>query len=172
MKIGSSKLVSNQHFYNLLSLSLFFFAIVCCVAISFKQFGANAKDLPTLQIPALALSSPVQTSTVKNRTLEVPDHIVGSYSIYPNQTLLIGHSSDIFQNLSKIKINNQIKFKHINYSVTDIKLVPKSKISMKKLLTPTKTETSSSTLILMTCAGQPLAGDDYTHRLIVTARQI
>ena len=172
MKIGSSKLFSGQRFYSLLSLSLFFFITLCCVAVSFKQFGAKAKDLPLLQIPTIALTSPVQTSLVKNRALEVPDHIVGSYSVYPNKTLLVGHSSEVFQNLAKTKIKDQIKFNHLNYSVTRIQTVPKSEISMKKLLTPTKTENSSNVIILMTCAGQPLQNPDYSHRLIVTAKQI
>lgn len=128
--------------------------------------AVDAENLPTLHIPAIGLTTPVEKSTITNSELSVPDRIAGSYSMYPSKTLLIGHSATVFQNLKHLKIGDEITYDQKTYLVTEITEQLKSTISMKEILA----SASQPTIIIMTCSGQPLSQNDYTHRLIITAQ--
>lgn len=125
----------------------------------------DAANYPLFQAGAINLESPVKPVSVYDHQLEVPNTIIGSYSIYANKILLVGHSSTIFRNLHQINLGDQFVYDSETYHVTKIETLEKSAISMNDVLTDSEVKT----LILMTCAGQPLPNQDATHRLLVTA---
>ena len=118
-----------------------------------------------LSIPAIGLESGVTKLTLQDGKLNTPDTIVGSYSRAEHTTMLIGHSTTVFQHLDNVKVGDEIKYDYDSYYVTDIKVEAKADISMSKLLR----DQSWDTLVLMTCAGKLLDNGDATHRLIITA---
>ncbi len=119
----------------------------------------------TLSIPRIDLYSDVTNLELKNRELKTPESIVGSFSNQPNKTLLIGHSTTVFQRLNELDLFDSIKYGDSDYQVVKISLMPKSKIIMRDLLK----KADKDTLVLMTCAGTLLDNHDATHRLIITA---
>lgn len=154
------------------------FAMYFVGAITFLYFGlqpsVSSKDVyaaeaatsdGTLEIPTIDFSSPTTTVHLNGKNLEVPEQIVGSYSVHDNKTLLIGHSSTAFKNLAQISLGQKILYHDKTYLVSNIDTREKSDISMKTIL---KAE-EKDTIILMTCTGEQISGNDYTHRLIVTA---
>ena len=118
-----------------------------------------------LKISSIGLSTPVEVLTVTEKTLEAPDKIAGSFSQNQNKTLLIGHSSTVFQNLKNINIDDEINYLGKIFIVKKLETIEKSEVKMPKLLE----KTTENTIILMTCAGHHLSGQDYSHRLVVTA---
>ena len=118
-----------------------------------------------LNIPSINLASDVTTLQLENRELKTPDSIVGSFSRAENKTLLIGHSSTVFQNLNRIAFGEEINYNDHIYTVQKIETLEKSEIDMSKLLARAKKDT----LVIMTCADDDLGNGDATHRLIVTA---
>ena len=118
-----------------------------------------------LTIPSIGLSSDITTLELSDHRLNTPDTIVGSYNKYANRTLLIGHSSTVFNNLHNVAVDDYIVYNNADYLVTDIKTLPKDKINMDLLLMPLKDES----VVIMTCAGESIGEKDATHRLIVTA---
>lgn len=116
-------------------------------------------------IPEIELVSDVTKLTLDNNALNTPDTIVGSYSRNQNKTLLIGHSTSVFQNLKEVKMYSEILYNGNRYVVTEIKTMGKSEINMNQIL---KSE-DRETLIIMTCAGELFENGDATHRLLVTA---
>lgn len=121
-----------------------------------------------LLIPSIDLVSGVTKLELKDSRLNTPDSIVGSYSRNPNKTFLIGHSSTIFRDLDEVKVGDQIIYNNVEYKVADMEVVKKSDVDMTNLLKAEKEDT----LVLMTCAGEPVGQKDATHRLIVTALKI
>jgi LPXTG-site transpeptidase (sortase) family protein len=120
-----------------------------------------------LVIPSIDLISGVTKLELKDRKLNTPDTIVGSYSNHTNKTLLIGHSTTIFKNLYQAKIDDSILYNNIEYKISNMEIFEKSDIDMKELLKAEDTDT----LVLMTCAGELMSNNDATHRLIVTAKK-
>ena len=118
-----------------------------------------------LDIPSIGLVADVTQLSLGNDGVETPETIVGSYSRTKNKTLLIGHSSTVFENLKDVGLRDEIDYNGNTYHVVGIHKMAKSDINMNQLL---KTE-DKDTLVIMTCAGQLLDGGDATHRLIVTA---
>ena len=118
-----------------------------------------------LNIPSLQISSPVQQLTLEDNRLNTPDTIVGSYQQSPSTTLLIGHSSTVFQNLAQAQIGQSLQYGGETYLISGIATLAKSDISMRQVLKGR----SQPTLILMTCAGEPTGDQDYSHRLMITA---
>ena len=116
-------------------------------------------------IPEIELVSDVTKLTLDNNALNTPDTIVGSYSRNQNKTLLIGHSTSVFQNLKEVKMYSEILYNGNRYVVAEIKTMSKSEINMNQIL---KSE-DRETLIIMTCAGELLEDGDATHRLLITA---
>lgn len=109
---------------------------------------------------------PVKPIEKVGTELEVPEQIAGSYSVHQNKTLIVGHSSTIFKNLKYLQLGDTITYSEKEYTITKIEEKLKQDISMAEVL---KSETED-TLVLMTCAGDPVGNGDYTHRLIVIAR--
>ena len=118
-----------------------------------------------LNIPSIGLVSDVTTLELENRELKTPDEIVGSFSRSKNKTLLIGHSSTVFQNLNQIRLNDEIFYNNNKYIVKKITIEEKAAVDMSELLM----RADRDTLIIMTCAGTNLGNGDATHRLLVTA---
>lgn len=121
-----------------------------------------------LVIPSIGLKSDVAKLELENHRLETPDEIVGSYSRYSSKTFLIGHSSTVFKNLSTVSLGDLIYYNDETFRVVEIKTLAKNEINMDTVLAPN----SEPTIMIMTCAGEPLADHDATHRLIVTATKV
>lgn len=126
---------------------------------------ADAASYPPLKIPAINLETPVTTVELVNHQLAVPATIAGVYQPFENKLFIIGHSSTVFQNLDQLSIEDQITYDGELYTIIDRITLPKSDISMNDLLA----DAPQKTIIIMTCAGEPLPNQDATHRLILTA---
>ncbi|MBQ3352066.1 sortase [Candidatus Saccharibacteria bacterium] len=161
---------------SLLLIAIFF--VYFAAGFAFFYFGfkpavsaadAYAKEAESansrLNIPAINLDIPVTKVNMTDNNLDVPEQIVGSYSVHKNKTLLIGHSTTAFSELKNLKVGAQITYDNHIYTVTDIKQKEKADISMKEIL---KAE-EKDTLVLMTCAGEQITKTDFSHRLIITA---
>lgn len=122
-------------------------------------------NLPELSIDRLQLSTPVENLTLTNHQLIAPDLIAGSFSQHTNKTLIIGHSSSVFKDLSLLQLGDQFIYDSITYSIVNIDILAKADINMEAVLASAE----HPTLILMTCAGDPLPNQDATHRLLLTA---
>ena len=153
---NSAKILVTAVYLAILAIYLF---------IGFQPDLTEASADIRLSIPSIQLTTPVKDIQKDGATLTAPATIAGAYTPSDNKVFLIGHSSTIFQNLHQISIGDPITYDGRTYTVTQIETKAKADIAMTALLRPTDTPT----LILMTCAGQPLGGQDYCHRLIVTA---
>lgn len=143
-----------------------FFAVY--LIIGFQPAIADASSYKIdgrLEISSVNIDSDVTALTLTDNKLHTPDDIVGSYSKNPNKTILIGHSTTVFESLKDLKIAEIITYNDENYIVEAIETLEKSDISMKNLL---KSE-QKKTIILMTCAGTLLSDGDATERLIIKA---
>lgn len=145
-----------------------FFAIYLFIGLQPADAYENYEISGSLSIPAISLATDVTTSTINDHRLSVPSHIVGSFSRFPNWTLLVGHSSSVFNHLHETKIGDVIYYNGANYQITSVNTLEKSAIDMDELLIP---DTDTDTIILMTCAGTLFDNGDATHRLIVTAKR-
>lgn len=130
-------------------------------AVQYEVSGA-------LEIPSINLYSDVTTLELKDHRLNTPDTIVGSYSRYSSKTLLIGHSTTVFKDLNQAKVGEIITYNGKKYLIKDATIIAKPKINMDALLAPE----TRNTIIIMTCAGEILEGQDATHRLVVTATEL
>lgn len=126
-----------------------------------EAFDINGKIL----IPSIELDSNVTSIELTAEGFTTPDTIVGSYSRNKNKTLMIGHSTTVFNNLKNVNLGDDIEYNGKIYSVKMIDMLAKNKINMDKLLRSEEVDT----LVIMTCAGKLLDRGDATHRLIVTA---
>lgn len=129
--------------------------------------SAEASHYPTLSISSIDLETPVEPLQLEGSTLTAPADIAGSFSLYTSPTLIIGHSATVFARLEQAALGAEITYDDATYVLVNRQILPKEQINMNQLLTRRTTDT----LILMTCAGQPLGGQDYTHRLILTAEK-
>lgn len=118
-----------------------------------------------LQIPSISLSAPISEVKLDGRVLIAPDYIVGRYHAHENKTFVMGHSSTVFSGLKEVMIGDEIIYDGESYEVVSKEIRAKSEISMREIL---KDETVP-TLVLMTCAGEHIEGQDYSHRLIIYA---
>ncbi len=122
----------------------------------------------SLYIPSINLNTDVTAVELEGSKLPTPDTIAGSFSMSPNKTLLIGHSTTVFADLKNIELGDEITFSGKTYKVIRLEFKQKSAVDMSKVL---KSE-ELDTIIIMTCAGQLLDGGDATHRFMVTAEAI
>lgn len=129
---------------------------------------ANASDLPQLSIPSIDLETPVTAVNLVNHEFIVPEYIAGFYTQAENKIFLMGHSSTIFKKLDRVKVGETFTYNNTTYRIRNIETLPKSEISMTKILQAEEQET----VIIMTCAGTPLPNRDATHRLIISATKI
>ena len=144
------------------------FAIILPIYVYNRMQSASSLELEgrtMLEIPAINLSTPVETIELEDRQLIAPDTIAGVYKQNENKTFIIGHSSTVFENLNKITLGSNFNYDNKNYIVISISTQEKSEIDMNDILASNENDT----IIMMTCAGEPLPNHDATHRLIVTA---
>ena len=150
----------------IVTVLFFCIALPVYLYIGFQPYmPADAASYPSLSISSIGLSVPVEPLELKDRQLNVPDMIVGSYGPNINKTLLVGHSSTVFEELDQLRVDQEINYNDSVYRVTEIKVLRKEEISMTEILSGA----SVDTIILMTCAGDSLPNQDATHRLIITA---
>ena len=145
----------------------YFVVLAAYLWIGFRPAeAANNYDIAAeLSIPSIGLVSDVTELSVNDGKLDTPDTIVGSYTRAQNKTLLIGHSSTVFQNLINVKIGDEIIYGGESYIVTVERLTVKADVNMSEILAPAEEDT----IIIMTCDGMMLGGGDATHRFMVTA---
>ena len=127
--------------------------------------AVNSVASAELLIPQIGLTTDVVELELKENGLETPAKIAGSYTQAENKTLLIGHSTTVFENLYQVNLGDTINYDNQVYKIIAIDKVPKVDIEMDKILAGADRDT----IILMTCAGELLDGGDATHRLIITA---
>lgn len=125
----------------------------------------NYDGYPVLEIPSIELATPVAEIELEGRELIAPATIAGVYLANPHKLFIIGHSSTVFRDLHQLDVGGSLTYDSKTYRIGSIVTVKKSAISMADLLA----ETSEETIIIMTCAGEPLPNQDATHRLIITA---
>ena len=170
--------------YNFSKKHLLYFGIFLAYfigAILFVYFGLQpatsatevyAKEesvaTSTLEIPSINLVTPVMQVSLNDNNLEVPEQIAGFYSAHKHKTLLIGHSTTVFSDLKELKLDQKIIYNQAEYIISEITTKEKSEISMKDILK----EETGNTLVLMTCTGEKITDTDFSHRLIITAKQI
>lgn len=127
---------------------------------------ADAATYPQLEIPSISLKTPVASlQLTDDHQLIAPAAIAGIYTQSENKLFIIGHSSTVFNKLNRVNLGDTFAYNSESYRITDIKTLAKSDISMREILQPEP----EKTIIIMTCAGDPLPDQDATHRLIVTA---
>ncbi|MDO4612375.1 MAG: class F sortase [Candidatus Saccharibacteria bacterium] len=119
----------------------------------------------SLSIPEIELSAEVTELELDDEGLETPDKIVGSFSYAENKTLLIGHSTTVFEDLSQVGAGSVVVYDGREYIVREAKTLAKDRIDMRKVLA----EAEVDTIVMMTCAGELFGDGDATHRLILTA---
>lgn len=136
------------------------------IFIGLQPIPVDATSLPQLNIPSISLATPVSTVELADRQLIAPAAIAGVYYAAENKLFIIGHSSSVFKHLEQVQLGDNFIFDDKTYHIHDIKTLAKADISMKRLLQPEAEET----IVIMTCAGEPLPEQDATHRLIITAR--
>lgn len=129
------------------------------------SISTQALSYPELNIASIKLSTPVEPLQLTNRQLIAPSTIAGTYSSNPHKTLIIGHAATVFKSLHQVEIDDIFTYDGQPYRIIESKISEKSTISMEEILSPAATDT----IIIMTCAGDPLPGQDATHRLIITA---
>ena len=142
-----------------------FFVIYIIVGLQPAEATKSYEISTALYIPSINLNTDVVNLELENHKLETPDTIVGSFSRAENKTLLIGHSTTVFQNLDKLQIGEEVIYDGTIYYIYSSEVVEKTAIDMNELLA----KTDQDTLVIMTCAGTNLGNGDATHRLIVTA---
>lgn len=161
----------NPFYWSLRAIKVFlagFFLIMVPVFfyIGFQPASTTeALSYETLTINSIKLEAPVAPLQLEDHQLTAPAKIAGAYSQNPHRELIIGHSSTVFRNLEQVTIGTEIIYGEKTYIVTQVETLPKSEISMQSILATSETDT----IVIMTCAGDPLPGQDATHRLIITA---
>ena len=147
-------------------ISLYFVCFAIYLFIGLQPAEAvNYNISAKLEIPSIALNTDVTNLTLNGNKLDTPDTIVGSFSQSRNKTLLIGHSTTVFQHLKEVDLGDTIKYNEKNYTITKLEFKQKTLIDMSKVLESEDEET----IVIMTCAGVLLDNGDATHRFIVTA---
>lgn len=128
----------------------------------------EATHYPKLSIGAIDLETPVAALEMVDRQLIAPASIAGSYQSSENKVLIIGHSSTVFESLHQVALADTFNYADRTYRIDQIETLAKSDVDMNAILAPA----TEDTIIIMTCAGEPLPNQDATHRLIVTAHRI
>ena len=151
--------------YLFVGLYVLFFVTYIVIGLQPAEAAVSYEVSANLSIPAISLESDVTELTLRDGNLDTPDTIVGSYSRADNKTLLIGHSTTVFEHLDDIHLGDKVEYDNISYTVVSYEIQAKTDISMARLLR----SADDDTIVLMTCAGELLENGDATHRLIITA---
>ena len=156
-------------------LLFYMLAIPIYVAIGLQPSHTSMAETLTTEnasgfliINSIGLSTPVSDVQLRDHTLISPEYTAGSFSAHDHKTLLIGHSSTVFERLKDVKLSDIVDYNEHSYRITNIETREKDKISMTKILEESKVET----LVLMTCTGKSIGANDYSHRLILTAEAV
>lgn len=147
---------------------LYFAVIAGIVTYAFMPKSADASSEERLYMPSIGLIARVKNIERTGNQLIAPDEIAGAYKATNHKTVLIGHSSTIFKDLKNVKYADEFTFDSTKYSVQEIRTIPKNLVDMEDIVS----ETEKNTLILMTCSGEPLGGQDYSHRLVIKAEEV
>ena len=143
-----------------------YFGFQSSSSVSVSAYAKEISEASGLvEIPGISLSAPVSEATLDGRTLSVPNYIIGKYQTYENKVLLMGHSSTVFKGLPNIMVGDKISYNGRSYRVFSKEVLPKSEISMREILK----DEEVPTITLMTCAGEHISGQDYSHRLVINA---
>lgn len=129
---------------------------------------ADASSEERLFIPSIGLIARVKNIERTGNQLIAPDEIAGAYQPTIHKTVIIGHSSTVFKDLKNIDGDDTFTFDKKSYKIKDHKIIEKSVVDMSKVVE----ETDVNTVILMTCYGEPIGPQDYSHRLIITAEEV
>ncbi len=147
-------------------VGLYLLAFVIYLVIGLQPADATSYEVSAkLLIPQIGLDTDVAELTLDEGQLNTPETIAGSFSQSENKTLLIGHSTTVFENLNRVDLGDLINYDGNNYKVKKISLSSKNRVDMSELLAPAEKDT----IVIMTCAGELLENGDATHRLILTA---
>lgn len=166
IKFNSSGLsLPRFHFSKVFFLLLYFLLISSLVIYGLSSSKiTNAQSF--LVVPSIGLRTPVVTIHQNpDRTLPTPDRIAGLYLASPQKLFLIGHSTTVFRPLPRLELGQTIELDGQTYYLRQKYTLEKTAIDMADLLKPATTKT----LVLMTCAGDSVGNEDYTHRLILVA---
>ena len=87
-----------------------------------------------LSIDSISLETSVAELANSTDGLKTPEKIAGSYSLRDNKTLIIGHSTTVFEKLDGIDLGDEINYNGKIYYVESIQVVEKNKINMNKIL--------------------------------------
>lgn len=147
---------------------LYFCVVAGIVTYFFVPKPVDASSDERLFIPSIGLVARVQNIEREGNTLKAPDYIAGAYKATGHKTVLIGHSSTIFENLHDVKLKDKFTFDEKTYVVQKIEILEKAMIDMNEIVA----ETEENTVVLMTCYGQQLSGQDFSHRLVITAEEV
>lgn len=148
--------------------ALYFCLVAGITAYFFLPKPVDASSDERLFIPSIGLIARVTDIERDGNTLKSPDYIAGAYHATNHKTVLIGHSSTIFNNLHNIRLKDKFTFDNKSYTVVKTEILEKALIDMNEVVA----ETEKNTLILMTCYGESLGGQDFSHRFIVTAEEV
>jgi len=147
---------------------LYFLAIAGFTAYIFIPKAADASSEERLFIPEIGLIARVKDIERTGNQLIAPDTIAGAYKSTNHKTVIIGHSSTIFKDLKNLSGTETFTFDNKTYNITRREIVEKRFVNMEEVVS----ETEKNTVVLMTCYGEPLGGQDYSHRLIITAEEV
>lgn len=147
-------------------IGLYAVAFLAYIVIGLQPAEAAEYDVDgVLDIPDIELRSNVTSLSLnKEGKLDTPDTIVGSYGD-SHRTLLIGHSTTVFQDLDEVELNDEVYYNKEHYRVISRSYLRKSEVDMRKVMTGE----ARDTIVIMTCAGELLDNNDSTHRLVITA---
>ena len=147
---------------------LYFALIAGFTAYDFMPKTADASSEERLFIPSIGLIARVKDIERSGNQLIAPDEIAGAYQPTIHKTVIIGHSSTVFKDLKNINSDETFTFDKKSFKIKDRKIIEKSVVDMAKVVE----ETEINTVILMTCYGEPIGPQDYSHRLIITAEEV
>ena len=147
---------------------LYFLVTAGFTAYLFAPKAADASSEERLFMPSIGLIAQVKDIERTGSKLIAPEKIAGAYKPTNHKTVIIGHSTTVFKDLKNIKDDSEFTFDHKKYKITDIEIVEKRFVNMEEIVS----ETEKYTVVLMTCYGESLGGQDYSHRLVITAEEI
>ena len=150
-------------------LGIAYFAMIAgFTAYVFMPKSADASSEERLYIPSIGLIARVRDIERTGNQLISPDTIAGAYQPTNHKTVIIGHSSTVFKDLKNVSSADTLTFDNKSYKITSREIIEKNSVDMGQIIS----ETDTPTLILMTCYGEPLGGQDYSHRLVLTAKEV
>ncbi len=147
---------------------LYFAVVAGFTAYVFMPKAVDASSEERLFMPSIGLVAQVKDIKRQGNQLIAPDTIAGAYQPTNHKTVIIGHSSTIFKDLKNVHDNDTFTFDNQKYQIKNIEIIEKKFVNMEEVVRETKIKT----VILMTCYGEPLGGQDFTHRLVITAEEV